>query len=68
MSNPIGIANISEINLLRKYLCFRFLGHDDESHVFQEMDPEAFFTFSIPFGMKGHTKVGKRSKTAIFDS
>lgn len=32
------------------------LGHDDESHVFQEMDPEAFFTFSIPFGMKGHTK------------
>lgn len=32
------------------------LGHDDESHVFKEMDPGAFFTFSIPFDMKGNTK------------
>ena len=32
-------------------------GHDDESHVFKEMDPGAFFTFSIPFDMKGKTKV-----------
>ncbi|XP_046840544.1 TBCC domain-containing protein 1-like [Xenia sp. Carnegie-2017] len=32
------------------------LGHDDESHVFQEMDPSAFFTFSIPFDMRGKTK------------
>ncbi|XP_028400600.1 TBCC domain-containing protein 1-like [Dendronephthya gigantea] len=32
------------------------LGHDDESHVFKEMDPNTFFTFSIPFDMKGKTK------------
>ena len=32
-------------------------GHDDESHVFKEMDPGAFFTFSIPFDMVGKTKV-----------